>query len=81
MSANPLSEPRAPGVLQGIILLLPITLAVMGIAVLVPIVPQLMTHFANVPNYQYLVQGGMLTMPALCTALCSPFAGWLSDRV
>jgi len=76
-----MSEPRVPGVLQGIILLLPITLAVMGIAVLVPIVPQLMTHFANVPNYQYLVQGGVLTMPALCTALCSPFAGWLSDRV
>ena len=81
MSANPMSEPRAPGVLQGVILLLPITLAVMGIAVLVPIVPQLMTHFANVPNYQYLIQGGVLTMPALCTALCSPFAGWLSDRV
>ena len=69
-----------PGALQGVILLLPITLAVMGIAVLVPVVPQLMGHFQNVPNYQYLIQGGVLTMPALCVTLFSPLAGWLADR-
>jgi MFS family permease len=63
-----------------VILLLPITLAVMGIAVLVPVVPQLMTHFQGVPNYQYLIQGGVLTMPALCVTLFSPLAGWLADR-
>jgi MFS family permease len=80
MSVDSPRAQRAPGVLQGVTLLLPITLAVMGIAVLVPIVPQLMAHFRNVPNYQYLIQGGVLTMPALCVALFSPLAGWLSDR-
>ena len=69
-----------PGALQGVILLLPVTLAVMGIAVLVPVVPQLMAHFKNVPNSQYLIQGGVLTMPALCITLFSPLAGWLADR-
>ena len=62
-------------------LLLPITLAVMGIAVLVPDVPQLMATFRHVPHHQYLIQGGVLTMPALCVALLSPLAGWISDRI
>jgi len=61
-------------------LLLPITLSVMGIVVLVPIVPQLMTQFSSVPGYPYLVLGGILTMPALCVTLFSPLAGWLADR-
>lgn len=74
------ATPRVPGALQGVVLLLPVTLAVMGIAVLVPVVPQLMGHFQDVPNYQYLVQGGVLTMPALCITLFSPLAGWLADR-
>ena len=76
-----MTRPRTPGALQGVILLLPVTLAVMGIAVLVPVVPQLMTHFQSVPNYQYIIQGGVLTMPALCITLFSPLAGWLADRV
>jgi MFS family permease len=63
-----------------VILLLPVTLSVMGIAVLVPVVPQLMAHFQGVPNFQYLIQGGVLTMPALCITLFSPLAGWLADR-
>ena len=75
-----MTQPRTPGALQGVILLLPVTLAVMGIAVLVPVVPQLMAHFQSVPNYQYIIQGGVLTMPALCITLFSPLAGWLADR-
>jgi MFS family permease len=78
--ANSAVKPRTPGALQGVILLLPVTLAVMGIAVLVPVVPQLMAHFQNVHNYQYIIQGGVLTMPALCITLFSPLAGWLADR-
>ncbi len=62
-------------------LLLPITLSVMGIAVLVPDVPLLMTAFQHVPHHQYLIQGGVLTMPALCVALLSPLAGWIADRI
>lgn len=72
--------PRTPGFLQGIVLLLPITLAVMGIVVLVPVVPSMMEQFSSVPNHAYLVQGGILTMPALCAMLFSPAAGWLADR-
>jgi len=75
-----MTRPRTPGALQGVILLLPVTLAVMGIAVLVPVVPQLMAQFQSVPNYQYIIQGGVLTMPALCITLFSPLAGWLADR-
>lgn len=71
---------RTPGVAQGIILLLPVTLSVMGIVVIIPVLPQLMQQFAAIPNYQYLIQGGVLTMPALCATLFSPLAGWLSDR-
>lgn len=81
MSAAATAPTRMPGALQGIILLLPITLAVMGIAVLVPDVPQLVAAFKSVPHHQYLIQGGVLTMPALCVALLSPFAGWLADRI
>jgi MFS family permease len=71
---------RTAGPLQGIMLLLPTILAVMGIIVLIPVLPQMMAHFAHVPNHQYLVQGGVLTMPALCVMLFSPLAGWLADR-
>lgn len=80
MSAGSTTAARGPGALQGITLLLPITLAVMGIAVLVPDVPQLAAAFKDVPHYQYLIQGGVLTMPALCVALLSPLAGWVADR-
>ena len=52
----------------------------MGIAVLVPAVPLLMERFHDVPGYAYLVQGGVLTAPALCVAIFSPIAGWLADR-
>ena len=71
---------RTAGPLQGIMLLLPTILAVMGIIVLVPVLPQMMAHFAYVPNHQYLLQGGVLTMPALCVMLFAPLAGWLADR-
>ena len=58
-----------------------VTLSVMGIVVLIPVLPQLMQHFQHVPDHQYLIQGGVLTMPALCIALFSPLAGWLADRL
>lgn len=80
MSTSTSAALRVPGTVQGLILLLPCTLSVMGIVVLIPVLPHLMEHFKDVPNYQYLIQGGVLTMPALCTAVFSPLAGWLADR-
>ena len=61
-------------------LLLPITMAVMGISVLTPVVPLLLAHFKDVPNHDYLVIGGILTMPAIWVLLFSPVAGYLADR-
>jgi MFS family permease len=72
---------RIPGLLQGIMLLLPITLAVMGISVLGPVVPLLLEQFKDVPNHEYLVIGGVLTMPAIWVLLFSPAAGWMADRL
>lgn len=71
---------RKPGLLQGILLLLPITLAVMGISVLAPVVPLLLEQFKNVPYHEYLVMGGILTMPAIWVLLFSPVAGLMADR-
>lgn len=72
---------REAGRLQGIVLLLPVTLAVMGVIILVPVVALMMAHFAYVPGHEYLIQGGVLTMPALFMALSSPVGGWLADRL
>jgi MFS family permease len=72
---------REPGLLQGIMLLLPITMAVMGISVLTPIVPLLLAKFHDVPHHEYLVIGGILTMPAIWVLLFSPVAGWMADRM
>ncbi len=62
-------------------LLLPITMAVMGISVLTPVVPLLLEQFKNAPNHEYLVIGGVLTMPAIWVLLFSPVAGWMADRL
>ena len=56
---------RQPGPIQGIALLLPITMAVMGIVLLVPVMPEILHEFANVPQAPYLVQL-VLTLPAGC---------------
>jgi MFS family permease len=74
---KPAETPRA-GALQGILLLLPMTMAVMGLVVLVPVLPQLMEHFHAVPGVEYLVPL-MLTLPALCVALLAPVAGTVVD--
>lgn len=69
---------RQAGTLQGVLLLLPITMAVMGLIVLVPILPGMMSHYRDVPGVEYLVPL-MLTLPALCVALLSPVAGVVVD--
>jgi MFS family permease len=66
------------GPLQGVLLLLPITMAVMGLVVLVPVLPGMMAQFHDVPGVEYLVPL-MLTLPALCVAALGPFAGIVVD--
>jgi predicted MFS family arabinose efflux permease len=79
-AASRTSQAAKPGFLQGMLLLLPVTMAVMGITVLTPIVHLLLEQFKNIPNHEYLVIGGILTMPAIWVLLFSPVAGWLADR-
>jgi MFS family permease len=71
------AEHRA-GPLQGVLLLLPITMAVMGLVVLVPVLPGMMAQFHDVPGVEYLVPL-MLTLPALCVAALGPLAGIVVD--
>lgn len=68
------------GFAQGLALLLPATSAVMGILLLVPVAPQMMQAFADVPGVEFLVPV-VLTLPGLCIALFSPVAGLLGDRL
>jgi len=62
-------------------LLLPITMAVMGVSLLITVVPLMYEHFKDIPHYDYLIQGGVMTMPAIWVVLFSPVAGLLADRV
>ena len=52
----------------------------MAIVSLIPVLPLLLGEFADVPRSEFLVPMA-LTIPALCVALFSPLAGWLSDVI
>ena len=65
---------------HGLILLLAAVMPPMAIISLVPVLPLLLKEFASVKGSEFLVPIAM-TVPALCVALFSPAAGWLSDRV
>lgn len=79
MSANTASQGRQPGFLQGLALLLPITLAVIGVSVFTATGAQMIDHFRNVPRGDYLVDL-LQTMPGFWIVFFSPVAGWLADR-
>ena len=65
---------------HGVILMLTAVMPTMAIIALVPVLPLLMREFADVPGAAVLVPMA-LTIPALCVALFSPVAGWLSDKL
>ncbi len=65
---------------HGVILMLTAVMPTMAIIALVPVLPLLLREFADVPGAAVLVPMA-LTIPALCVALFSPLAGWLSDKV
>jgi MFS family permease len=70
---------RVPGFPQGLFLLLPITLAVIGVSVFTATVAQMQQHFSFIPNGEYLVNL-LQTMPGFWIVAFSPVAGWLADR-
>ncbi|MFT3763045.1 MAG: MFS transporter [Pseudoxanthomonas sp.] len=59
---------------------MPIALSVMGAVLLAPIVPKLFEQFHDIPNANYWVPA-LLSIPALCIAIASPFVGALADRI
>lgn len=65
---------------HGVIILAASVMPIMAITSLIPVLPLLMREFSGVPGSEFLVPMA-LTIPALCVALFSPLAGWLSDRV
>ncbi len=65
---------------HGVVLMLAAVMPTMAIIALVPVLPLLLREFAAVPGSAVLVPMA-LTVPALCVALFSPVAGWLSDRL
>lgn len=75
-----MSETRQAGNIQGIILILAAIMPVMAIISLVPVMPLLGREFGPVPGSKALVPI-LLTVPALCVAIFSGPAGWLSDRI
>lgn len=64
---------------HGIILILAAIMPPMAIASLVPVLPLLMKEFGSIEGAKFLVPMA-LTIPALCVALFSPLAGWISDK-
>jgi MFS family permease len=79
MSASSGTTVRQAGFLQGMALLLPITLAVIGVSVFTATGAQMADHFRHVPNGDYLVDL-LQTMPGFWIVFFSPVAGWLADR-
>ena len=80
MTTSSAPAARRAGPVQGLSLLLPVTLSVMGALLVAPIIPQLMQAFAHVPGIEFLAPM-VVTMPSLCIALFSPLAGMLGDSV
>lgn len=65
---------------HGVMLLAASIMPIMAIISLVPVLPLLIREFGSVQGSEFLVPMA-LTIPALCVALFSPLAGWLSDRL
>jgi len=72
-------QPRAAGAPQAFVLIFAMLMPIASLMAMVPNLPQFFQHFADVPSKTLLVPM-ILTIPALCNALLSPFVGALADR-
>jgi MFS family permease len=75
-----MTHPRVAGAPQGIILILVPLFAMLGAVLMAPILATMQAYFKDTPHADVLVPM-LLTTPALCLALLSPFAGMLGDRI
>lgn len=69
----------ASSALRGITLILAGLMPVLALSGLVPALPQLFQQFADAPHRELLVPM-IITVPSLCVALFSGFAGAIADR-
>ena len=79
MSAQKIVGPREANWVQGTTLLSQQVLPTMGPLLLVPVVPLIIQEYGTMPGADYWVPA-LLTVPALCIALFSFFAGAIGDR-
>jgi MFS family permease len=75
---------RQPGFMTGLSLILPITMSVMAALFVAPIAPKMAEYFvakdpASAASIGWYIEW-IITVPSLCVALFSPFAGALGDR-
>ena len=75
---QPAATQRKAGAAQAWTLIFAMFLPIMAIIALAPALPTLIAHFSYIPNFGTFVPM-ILTAPALCIAILSPFAGRLSD--
>jgi MFS family permease len=75
---QPATVERKAGAAQAWTLIFAMFLPIMAIIALAPALPTLIGHFSYIPNFGTFVPM-ILTAPALCIAILSPFAGRLSD--
>lgn len=73
------SQTRKAGFWQALIVILINQLPMMAIVSLMPALPTLKAHFADVPNGDLLIPM-ILTAPGLCIAILAPFAGYFIDK-
>lgn len=74
------AHPAQPaGRMQGIALMAVMSMPTLALAALVPGLPQLFRQFSSVPHFELLVPM-IITVPSLCVALFSGFAGAIADR-
>ncbi|HEX8446744.1 MAG TPA: MFS transporter [Sphingomonas sp.] len=73
-------NPPEAGWPQGMTLLVQQALPTMGPLLLVPVLPLILREYGAMPGAAYWVPS-LLTVPALCMALLSVFAGALGDRI
>lgn len=84
MTATTTNAGRRVGMMQGISLLMPITLSVMAALFVAPVAPKIAEQFIGHDPSKAASVGPMIdliiTVPSLCVAIFSPFAGALGDR-
>jgi MFS family permease len=71
---------RDAGLAQGLILSFVTFLPILATLSIAPAIPRLIQHFSDVPNATLIVPM-LLSVPAICIAIASPFVGFLSDRI